>query len=187
MPKLLYTDIGPSGTQYKKGEWEQFAIHNDKEVKGFFGPYRFLSNFWLAKVFLDDVEYSSVELAYQSAKWKPEHREYFQTCSELEAIKYNVKEIIYSTPESNVPIRANGTIEQNEWRANRLGIMTDLVTQKFDPKLNHENYKLLLDTGQMQLEEMNWWNDLYWGTNKEGEGKNNLGKLLMKVRDSLKS
>ncbi|MFA5652226.1 MAG: NADAR family protein [Candidatus Paceibacterota bacterium] len=173
MKKILYTDIGPSGTQYKKGEWEQFVIHNDKEVKGFMGPYRFLSNFWPAKVFLDDVEYKSVELAYQAAKWKPEHRGYFQTCTELEAIKHN---------EENKP---HDACTKEEWAERKLTIMTDLVTQKFNPLLNPENTKLLLDTGQMHLEEMNWWNDLYWGTNKEGEGENQLGKLLMKVRKDL--
>jgi len=174
MKKLLYTDIGPSGTQYKKGEWREFAIHNDKEVKGFFGEYKFLSNFWPAKVFLDNVEYSSVELAYQSAKWKPEHREYFQTCTELESIKYN---------EENKP---HDACTKEEWSERKLTIMTDLVTQKFNPLLNPENTKLLLDTNEKHLEEMNWWNDLYWGTNKDGEGENHLGKLLMEVRDELK-
>ena len=33
----------------------------------------------------------------------------------------------------------------------------------------------------MELEEGNNWGDKYWGT-VEGEGKNMLGKLLMKVR-----
>jgi hypothetical protein len=174
MKKILYTDIGPNGTQYKKGEWEQFVIHSDMEVKGFFGSYRFLSNFWPAKVFLDDVEYSSVELAYQAAKWKPEHREYFQTCSELEAIKYN---------EENKP---HDACTKEEWTKKKLGIMTNLVTQKFDPKLNPENYQKLLDTDEKLLEEMNWWNDLYWGTNNKGEGENHLGKLLMEVRKNLK-
>jgi ribA/ribD-fused uncharacterized protein len=170
--KLLYTDIGPNGTQYKKDEWEQFAIHNDMEVKGFFGQYRFLSNFWPAKVFLEDVEYSSVELAHQAEKWKSEHREYFQTCTELESIDYNRK---------NTP---NG-YSKKDWDKKKLKIMTDLVTQKFDPKLNHENYQKLLATGEKYLEEMNWWNDFYWGTNKEGGGENHLGKLLMKVQKKI--
>ncbi len=172
MKKILYTDIRPSGTQYKKGEWENFAIHNKKEIKGFFGPYRFLSNFWPAKVFLNDVEYSSVELAYQAAKWKPQNREYFQTCSELESIDYNRK---------NIP----DGYSKEDWKTKNFEIMKGLVYQKFDPKLNPENTKMLLDTDEKLLEEMNWWNDLYWGTNKNGEGQNNLGKLLMSIRNNL--
>ena len=173
MKKLLYTDTGPNGTQYKKGEWEQFVIHNDKEIKGFFGPNRFLSNFWPAKIVLDGVEYPSVELAYQAAKWKPESREYFQNCTELESIDYNRK----NKPDGYLP---------EVWKEKNFEIMKGLVYQKFDKKVNPENYKKLIETSDKYLEEMNWWNDLYWGTNKEGEGKNILGKLLMEVREKNK-
>jgi predicted NAD-dependent protein-ADP-ribosyltransferase YbiA (DUF1768 family) len=40
-----------------------------------------------------------------------------------------------------------------------------------------ENYK---------LEERNNWGDIWWGVNINGEGENNLGKILMKVRNELK-
>jgi predicted NAD-dependent protein-ADP-ribosyltransferase YbiA (DUF1768 family) len=36
------------------------------------------------------------------------------------------------------------------------------------------------------IEERNCWNDIYWGT-CDGIGENNLGKILMEVRDYLKS
>ena len=62
--------------------------------------------------------------------------------------------------------------------------MKNLISQKFDKNLNPENYQKLLDTKDKHLEEMNWWEDLYWGTNKEGVGKNMLGKILMEVRES---
>ncbi|CAM0109837.1 hypothetical protein VPH166E361_0119 [Vibrio phage 166E36-1] len=45
----------------------------------------------------------------------------------------------------------------------------------------------LLDTSDVELVEGNWWGDKYWGVClKTGEGENNLGKLLMKVREDLK-
>lgn len=171
MEKILYTEIGPNNSPYKKGDWEKFAIHNESEVKGFFGEYRFLSNFWPAKIILDDVEYKSIELAYQAAKWKPESRDIFLTCTGLDSIDYN---------RNNTP---NG-YSVDEWDSIKLNIMTNLVRQKFDPTINPENHKLLIETQNKHLEEMNWWGDLYWGTDKNGEGENNLGNILMKIRDS---
>jgi ribA/ribD-fused uncharacterized protein len=169
MKKILYTEIGPTGSEYKKGDWKDFAIHTEYEVKGFFGEYRCLSNFWPAKVILDGVEYTSVELAYQAAKWKSEHREYFRTCTELESVDYNRK---------NIP---DGYTEEN-WNLKKNEIMFDLLKQKFDKDLNPDNYERLKQTGDKYLEEMNWWGDVYWGKDKDGNGQNVLGTMLMEVR-----
>lgn len=168
--KILYTEAGPNGTAYKKGEWKNFAIHSDTEIKGFFGEYRFLSNFWPAKVYLDNIEYPNVELAYQASKWKPEKRDCFQKCTGLESIDYNRKNI----PDS---------YSKEDWGSKKFEIMKGLVAQKFDPELNPENYQKLIATGNKHLEEMNWWNDLYWGADKNGNGQNMLGKLLMEIRN----
>jgi hypothetical protein len=47
-----------------------YAIHKDGMIAGFFGAFRFLSNFYPLEngVCLDEVYYSSVEHAYQAAK-----------------------------------------------------------------------------------------------------------------------
>ena len=172
MKKILYTEIGPTGSEYKKGDWKDFVIHNEKEVKGFFGEYRFLSNFWPAKVMLDDVEYTSTEIAYQAAKWKPENREYFKNCTELESIDFN---------RANNP---DGYTEE-DWNIKKNEIMKDLLLQKFDKNINPENYEKLKETGDKYLEEMNWWGDVYWGKNKDDNGQNMLGIMLMDVRKKL--
>jgi len=171
MKKLLYNETGPNNTPYKKGEWKDFAIHTEYEIKGFFGEYRFLSNFWPAKVFLDGIEYTSVELAYQASKWKSEDREYFKTCTELESIDYN---------RTNKP---NGYIDEI-WNIKKNEIMFDLLKQKFDKDLNPKNYEKLKETGDKYLEEMNWWGDVYWGKDKDGNGQNMLGVMLMKIREN---
>lgn len=41
-----------------------------------------------------------------------------------------------------------------------------------------------MTTGNAELIEGNTWNDTFWGV-CNGEGENNLGKLLMKVRTNL--
>jgi len=171
MEKLLYTEIGPKGVSYKKGDWREFASQTETEVKGFFGDYRFLSNFWPAQVVLDGVTYSSTELAYQAAKWKPEHRDFFQNCTELQSIDYNRK----NTPDG---------YSEEGWNLVKTEVMKNLLGQKFNPQINPENYHLLVSTGTKHLEEMNWWGDLYWGTDKEGNGQNMLGKILMEIRDN---
>ena len=59
--------------------------------------------------------------------------------------------------------------------------MENGLRQKFKyPELREQ----LLSTGDQELVEGNWWRDFYWGV-CNGVGDNNLGKLLMKIRDDI--
>jgi ribA/ribD-fused uncharacterized protein len=174
MSKLLYTETGPNGTPYKKGEWKDFAVHNDQEIKGFFGDYRFLSNFHPVRVILDGVQYPSVEHAYQAAKWQPVQRVFFLTCTALETIDYNR----VHQPDGYATIA--------QWDDVKVSTMHALVAQKFDPQKNPENAQRLIATGIRHLEEMNWWGDIFWGTDNTGKGQNRLGKILMEVRAKIR-
>ena len=62
--------------------------------------------------------------------------------------------------------------------------MQEIVQAKFEQ--NPVLAKWLLNTGDAKLIEGNTWNDRYWGV-CAGIGQNKLGKILMKVRDNLKS
>ena len=44
--------------------------------------------------------------------------------------------------------------------------------------------KRLLETGNQELIEGNDWNDTFWGV-CNGEGENNLGRTLMRIRREL--
>lgn len=192
MLKLLYNEIGPLGTPYQKGDWKKFAIHTDTEVKGFFGDYQFLSNFWPCHVTLDGVSYKSVELAYQASKWKAgTDRKYFTKCTSLQSIEYNRTHIgINATTQTGSGASVDGGAHvsapngytPDEWNAVKVSIMKSLLEQKFDAEMNPELRARLLATGTKHLEEMNWWGDTFWGTDKEGKGENMLGRLLMEVR-----
>ena len=60
--------------------------------------------------------------------------------------------------------------------------MEQVVYAKFaqNPTLAQD----LLDTADKPLKEGNTWGDVYWGINlRTGEGENNLGKILMALRD----
>jgi ribA/ribD-fused uncharacterized protein len=192
MLKLLYNEIGPLGTPYQKGDWKKFAIHTDTEVKGFFGDYQFLSNFWPCHVILDGISYKSVELAYQASKWKAgADREYFTRCTSLQSIEYNRTRIGINaiaqtgsgaSVDGGTHVSAPNGYAPDEWNTVKISIMRSLLEQKFDAKMNPELRAQLLATGTKHLEEMNWWGDTFWGTNKEGKGENMLGRLLMEVR-----
>lgn len=133
-------------------------------ITSFKDSFRFLSNFWPAQVKLDDVFYDSVEQAYVAAKttdpaWRNKVR---QCVSAAEAKRLGKR----------IPLRS-------DWGIVRLGIMENLVRQKFaDPEL-----RMRLDlTGDVELVEGNTWGDTFWGV-CNGRGENHLGKILMKIRN----
>lgn len=165
-PKILFDEVGLApGTSFQKGQWRNIATHSDKAICGFFGDYRFLSNFWPAKVFLDGVEYSCSENAYQASKFDANARTFFQTCTPYEAIKY-VKEHFETS---------------NIWEVRKLRRMKILLNQKFDPDINPLLFQMLQSTENKYLEESNYWEDKFWGVHKTsqedpGVGENNLGK-----------
>lgn len=174
--KNLYYEVtpNPNGAPYRSGDWQNIPEikHTSEEIKGFFGDYRFLSNFGQATVELDGVIYNSTERAYQAAKWLPEDRALFVNCSNEEAIKYNHRH------------QPNGCLPEI-WDEIKLEIMRYLLEQKFNFELNPENYHKLLETDNRYLEETNWWNDTFWGKNLKNEGQNHLGIILTDIRDRL--
>lgn len=137
-------------------------------IDKFFGAYRFLSNFWPAVVVLDGEEYPSVEHAYVAAKTTDK----------------TVREKVRKTASASAVKKLGREIQiREDWDDIRLSTMADLIEQKF----THSNLKnLLLETGDAELIEGNTWGDVFWGVCR-GKGENNLGKILMKVRDDLKS
>lgn len=142
-------------------------------INDFRGKYRFLSNFHLAPVEWDGVVYSSTEHAYQAAKTVNfEERKAFLGMTCAQAKKHGRKIVLRS-----------------DWEQIKEAVMRSLVRQKF---YRHSELRVqLLATGDEQLIEGNWWHDNVWGSctcEKCGDrGQNLLGKILMQVRDDLKS
>ena len=167
----LYNDV----EGYEPGGWRDMPeiVHSDREIKGFFGEYRWLSNFGKATIVLDGTEYDSVEKAYQAAKWPVEQRDFFTSKVKNEdVVQFN---------RQNQPTK----YAADEWDAIKKNVMRFCLEQKFSHDQNPENAAKLASTGEQYLEETNWWNDTYWGKNLQGEGENNLGKLLMEIRGNL--
>ena len=135
-----------------------------KPITIFTGHHRFLSNFASVEVVLDGEIYPSVEHAYQAAKTECVHsRKRIRTASTPGQAKRLGK---------HVPIRSDWT------EAKRLSVMEELLRQKFAK----DRYKMLLkNTGDAELIEGNTWGDCFWGV-CQAQGRNNLGKLIMKIR-----
>jgi ribA/ribD-fused uncharacterized protein len=70
---------------------------------------------------------------------------------------------------------------REDWEEIRVSVMTDLVRQKFSlPGLQRR----LLATGDQEIVEGNTWGDVFWGVCR-GKGQNQMGKILMKIREEL--
>jgi hypothetical protein len=137
-------------------------------INGFFREYRFLSNFYPCKVEYEGITYPSTEHAYQAAKTVDvEERKKIATIVKSGDVKrygrYYIK------------IRS-------DWEQVKLGIMLELNRKKF---VGTSLTQKLLDTYPCNLEETNHWNDTFWGV-CNGVGENNLGKILMQVRQEIK-
>lgn len=71
---------------------------------------------------------------------------------------------------------------REDWELIKISVMHDLLRQKF----GHETLrKRLLATGDEKLEEGNTWKDYFWGV-CNGIGQNQLGVLLMRVREEIR-
>lgn len=145
-------------------------------ITRFSGKYRFLSNFWPAPVRLDGQLYPSVEHAYQAAKFPADDiRRVVLRDSTLRAGKAK------GIGRGQAPVG---------WKDKSLSVMFNLLWQKFSA---NDMKNLLLLTGSEQLVEGNNWHDVFYGVcdgncNRgphKPTGDNNLGKLLMRVREEL--
>lgn len=138
-------------------------------IKEFQGEYRWLSNFAPCKIILDDKEYPSVEHAYMSAKSNDEA--WKKMCQDKNNIAGTIKKL-------------SKTIKLIEnWDTIKFDVMRKCLEQKY----NQEPYKSKLKyTKNEFIQEGNMWGDKVWGIClKTGKGENNLGKIIMEIRNSL--
>jgi len=130
---------------------------------------RWLSNMAYVDIYHKGIFYPSTENFYQAMKYSEVgKRVYIASLTPSEAKRYSRENIMTS------PV----------FEERKMDIM--LYAQR--KKYSQEPFKSkLLSTANAHLEEGNWWNDTFWGVDvKTREGENNLGKLIMKVRNEIK-
>ena len=127
----------------------------------------FLSNFYECPVTYDGLTYRNNESAFQAQKCiNPKGREQFTTLNSSEAKKLGRRVLL-----------------RKDWEDIKVQVMKEIVTAKFEQNVDLQ--QKLLDTGDAYLEEGNTWGDRVWGT-VNGAGANNLGKILMEVRENIR-
>lgn len=137
----------------------------------FKGAYRFLSNFYPARVKMGEIEFPTVEHAYQAAK----------TVDETER-----REIAAALTPGKAKRHGREVTLRPDWERIKIQVMLELLRQKFrHPELGAS----LRLTGDAVLVKGNNWHDCEWGAcfcNKcLGTGDNMLGQLLMQVREEI--
>jgi hypothetical protein len=127
--------------------------------------------FIVKNLIIDGIKYKSVEHYFQSQKFKdnPTYSKKIINClSPFDAKKLG-------------SIRSIKIVK--DWDNIRLSILENGLRSKFDKNLNLELYELLqLTKGSLLIENSPF--DNYYGCGRDGKGKNMMGKLLMKIRDS---
>lgn len=140
-------------------------MQTQERVTQFRGKHYFLSNFFSADVEYDGVRFENNEAAFQAQK-QPERAHEFASLPPNEAKRLGRR----------VKLRP-------DWESVKQRVMEGVVRAKFEqhPKLREQ----LIRTGDIELVEGNNWGDTYWGV-CFGKGRNELGKILMKVRRELR-
>jgi ribA/ribD-fused uncharacterized protein len=133
--------------------------------------YGCFSNFSRRSIFLKGKRWPTSEHYFQAQKFAGEPDE--------EEIRMAGKPMLAAQMgrERKRPLR-------RDWESVKERVMLEALRAKFT---QHEDLKeILLGTGEALLVEHTA-NDSYWGDGGDGSGKNRLGRLLMQVRNELRS
>lgn len=117
-------------------------------------------------------------------KWWMTSEHYFQA-QKFHNTKYEEMVRLLDNPmkaaemgrDRNLPLR-------KDWEEVKDDVMEKAVLEKF--KQNKEIREVLLSTDKESIVEKTT-DDYYWGCGKDGSGQNRLGKILMCVREKLRS
>jgi ribA/ribD-fused uncharacterized protein len=144
-----------------------------KMIDKFDGEFAFLSNFYESPVSDGFTTFPTVEHYFQAAKavWVKDYDDIQHAKTPGQAKRIGRK----------IAIRG-------DWESIKLDVMETALRKKFAiPELREK----LLATGDAWLEEGNHWHDNFWGVChcvdcQDEMGWNDLGKILMKIRDEIR-
>jgi ribA/ribD-fused uncharacterized protein len=145
----------------------------DLPIKGFYGEYRFLSNFWFAPQVMHLDAYRPEYDVDFNERWYMLNKTLF--------MEDRVPLLEAKTPQEAKRLGRDVRLRE-DWEEVKDGVMLAGLRAKFGQ--NPDLAQRLVDTHTRYLEETNTWNDTYWGVCR-GRGRNMLGILLMQVRAEL--
>jgi ribA/ribD-fused uncharacterized protein len=130
-----------------------------------------LSSYSAHAFHLDELEWPSVEHYYQ-------------------AMKFEAPDLVESIRQAKSPTEAASLAKKNkrhirkEWKKRKQTVMTRAVYIKC--RTHPEVSEALLKTGDTMIVENSQF-DYYWGCGRDGRGDNVYGKVLMDVREKVRS
>lgn len=152
-------------------------------------PFGFLSNFYASKIRYphDGKAYPTAEHLFQALKFEgfPGYMEWIRTARSPMNAKHRGKMARSKLcPEERSVldrfINEDGVRLRSDWEEAKDGVMYQVLKLKFEQ--NRSVLDKLLSTGTSHLEEVAKY-DGYWGTGSDGNGRNQLGITLMRIRD----
>lgn len=146
-------------------------------ISSFRGRYYFLSNFADIPVTFEGLTYKNAEAAFHAAKIEPSYA--------IDPKTGATRQTFTTLPPNKAKALGRRVNIRPDWNDIRLSIMTAIIRNKFATEPLKSQ---LLATGSTELIEGNTWNDQFWGVDtRSWQGENNLGKILMQVRDELRN
>lgn len=138
---------------------------NNSIVSEFRGLWACYSNFFPAPITVRDKVFPTVEHAYHAYKsLRPQDQEWVRMAPTPREAKKRGRQVVL----------------RDDFDMVKIPFMKLFVTMKF---VAHEHCRqILVASGRVLLQEGNYWGDTFWGVCK-GKGDNNLGIILMEVRD----
>ena len=164
--KKMSTKVQP--TQFRDPELDVSG-----DVVGFY-PREFyvFDNFASFAVDYRGRRWSTSEHAYQASH-------FFETAPELVDEIHKAR----SAHEAYKIAKANADKAPDNWNDVKVGIMEEIVRAKCEQ--NPYIKQKLLDTGDLEIVEDSPKDD-FWGWGKSRDGRNELGKIWMRLRDELR-
>lgn len=154
----------------------------------FRGEYSFLSNFANCRLQVYNIICSSTEVAFQLSKTLiPEEIAQFVNLApgEVFDIKDNTR-TYESVDAKKAKYLSHRITTRPDWHRVNKEIMYNILCIKF--KHNDFFKRKLLATNSIEIIEHNKWNDEFWGVNEfTQKGENNLGKIIMRIRDEIRN
>ncbi|MCC8043881.1 MAG: NADAR family protein [Clostridiales bacterium] len=138
-------------------------------IDSFMGSYYFLSNYYPCPVRYKGLRFLSSEAAYQAQK----------------SASDSVRQMFVGLTPDEAKALGNQVNARSDWDTAKIAVMHDVVREKF---WQNSALAILLDnTGDEILKEGNDWGDTFWGVDSTtGEGQNQLGIILMQIRNELR-
>lgn len=157
---------------------DDYVKDDDEPIEEFTGDYEFLRNDYYSEqqttVYYEDDD----DNLQQSTETFATAQHAFQSNKTLDR---DVQVLIRDAGDAKTASQLGRQAPLvDDWDNKRISVMEKVLEDKFG-----QNFELkikLLATGKRELIQGNM-RDRFWGVDRHGNGDNNLGKLLMKVRD----